>query len=216
MKQSSSRAGLALLTACLFLVLLTIASVSLVFFIQRKSSPDLEQGLQDVGHFYPSIKALRLLLTQPSARIHEPVRPVAHLTGKMPYDPKLERMQWEDEKGIAFIKNGLIYNNGRIMVLQDGEYFVYSQVYLRDHDCHSEVQTKGILHSVGRSRRGSQAEILMTKSNSCAVQKKLWFQTSYLAGTFPLFEGDELFVTISNTASVNYEEDKTYFGVFLL
>ncbi|GCC31576.1 hypothetical protein chiPu_0010036 [Chiloscyllium punctatum] len=143
-------------------------------------------------------------------------RPVAHLTGAKLNDGHLRYMEWETEEGLAFVKNGFIYQNGSLIVPITGRYFVYSQVYLRDENCLESNEL--IMHTVNkRTQTDSAPTILISKRIQCQPYvDHLWFQTNYVGGTFTLNKGDELFAHISDLTLLGFEENKTFFGALLV
>uniref|UniRef100_UPI00398E3120 tumor necrosis factor ligand superfamily member 15-like n=1 Tax=Pristiophorus japonicus TaxID=55135 RepID=UPI00398E3120 len=143
-------------------------------------------------------------------------RPMAHITGIKSSDGHLGYMEWEIEKGLAFIKNGFVYQNGSLIVPVTGQYFVYSQVYLRDTDF---VESNDLItHTVNKRTPTELAPTtLISKNVQCQPNiDRLWFQTNYVGGTFMLKKGDELFANISDLALVGIEENKIFFGALLL
>ncbi|XP_060697025.1 tumor necrosis factor ligand superfamily member 6-like isoform X2 [Hemiscyllium ocellatum] len=131
-------------------------------------------------------------------------------------DGHLRYMEWETEEGLAFVKNGFIYQNGSLIVPITGRYFVYSQVYLRDKNCLESNEL--IMHTVNkRTQTDSAPTILISKHIQCQPYvDHLWFQTNYVGGTFTLNKGDELFAHVSDLTLLGFEENKTFFGALLV
>ncbi|XP_067825722.1 tumor necrosis factor ligand superfamily member 15-like [Heptranchias perlo] len=186
---------------------LLVASFTLFIAIKKQSAVGLQLEEEEVDGS---------VLKASDPILYHSERPVAHLTGIKLNDGQLQYMEWETEKGLAFIKNGFIYQNGSLIVPVTGRYFVYSQVYLRDIDC---VESNYLItHTVSkRTQTDSAPMTLVSKNVQCQPNiDRLWFQTNYVGGTFILNKGDELFVNISDLTLVGIEENKTFFGALLL
>ncbi|XP_078406400.1 tumor necrosis factor ligand superfamily member 15-like isoform X2 [Cetorhinus maximus] len=138
------------------------------------------------------------------------------LKGTKSSDGRLRYMEWETEKDLAFIKNGFIYQNGSLIVPVTGQYFVYSQVYLRAKNC---VESNTFIrHTINKRIRTDLAPMtLISKTVQCQPNiGDFWFQTNYVGGKFTLNKGDELFANISDLALLGNDENQTFFGALLL
>uniref|UniRef100_UPI00358E495F tumor necrosis factor ligand superfamily member 14-like n=1 Tax=Myxine glutinosa TaxID=7769 RepID=UPI00358E495F len=152
----------------------------------------------------------------------------AHLTGK---DMDKDTMIWEDKHGLAF-RRGMEYRDGSLYIPQDGVYYVYSQVHFRYSGCENGYigldehnnPIKTVTHSVHCSDKdGSHLEaLLMSRHSACQVTANkdgdsgFWSQTSYQGGLFELKKGYRLNVIVSRKELVSPDENKTFFGAFLV
>ncbi|XP_060697024.1 tumor necrosis factor ligand superfamily member 6-like isoform X1 [Hemiscyllium ocellatum] len=187
-------------------VFLLIASLTL-FLVLKKQNP---------GRLLEEEEVEGSVLKASDPIQYHSERPVAHLTGANLNDGHLRYMEWETEEGLAFVKNGFIYQNGSLIVPITGRYFVYSQVYLRDKNCLESNEL--IMHTVNkRTQTDSAPTILISKHIQCQPYvDHLWFQTNYVGGTFTLNKGDELFAHVSDLTLLGFEENKTFFGALLV
>ncbi|XP_067868737.1 tumor necrosis factor ligand superfamily member 15-like [Heterodontus francisci] len=193
--------------SCLCAALLLVASFTLYLIIKKQNSAFLLLAKEEVEGS---------VLKASDSILYHSERPVAHLTGIKSNDGHLRKMEWETEEGLAFIKNGFIYQNGSLIVPVTGRYFVYCQVFLRNIDC---VESSFLVaHTVNkRTQTDSAPMTLISKNVWCQPNiDRLWFQTNYIGGTFTLNKGDELFANISDLTLLGIEEHKTFFGALLL
>ncbi|XP_008534626.2 tumor necrosis factor ligand superfamily member 15 [Equus przewalskii] len=158
-------------------------------------------------------------------------KPRAHLTvvrqtPTQPVKNQFPALHWEHELGLAFTKNRMNYTNKFLVIPEQGDYFVYSQVTFR-----------GTTSECGEIGQGSRlnkpdsiivvitkvtdsypepTQLLMGTKSVCEIGSN-WFQPIYLGAMFSLQEGDKLMVNVSDISLVDYtKEDKTFFGAFLL
>lgn len=135
-------------------------------------------------------------------------------------------LHWEHELGLAFTKNRMNYTNKFLVIPEQGDYFVYSQVTFRGttSECggisqRSQLNKPDSIIVVITKVTDSYPEptqLLMGTKSVCEIGSN-WFQPIYLGAMFSLQEGDKLMVNVSDIALVDYtKEDKTFFGAFLL
>ncbi|XP_067156809.1 SUN domain-containing ossification factor isoform X10 [Apteryx mantelli] len=155
--------------------------------------------------------ALEKLIGQKSESVKKEERKAAHLTG----NPKQQDLplEWEPISGHAFTA-GIQYRNQGLVINETGLYFVYSNVLFRGSTCNSQVLTH-VVYKRNPVSPGSQVLMEDKKINYCANQK-MWARKSYLGALFKLREKDSLHVNVSKIALVNFEESKTFFGLFKL
>ncbi|NXS51373.1 TNFL6 factor, partial [Brachypteracias leptosomus] len=122
-------------------------------------------------------------------------------------------LEWEPISGHAFT-NGIQYHDQGLLINETGLYFVYSNVLFRGSICTTQVLT----HIVYKKNPTSpDSHVLMEDKgiNYCTSQKT-WARKSYLGALFKLRKMDSLHVNVSKIALVNFEESKTFFGLFKL
>ncbi|XP_078406398.1 tumor necrosis factor ligand superfamily member 6-like isoform X1 [Cetorhinus maximus] len=191
---------------CLCAALLLVASLTFLILKKQNSAGFLLEDEEVEGS----------VLKASDPILYHSERPVAHLTGTKSSDGRLRYMEWETEKDLAFIKNGFIYQNGSLIVPVTGQYFVYSQVYLRAKNC---VESNTFIrHTINKRIRTDLAPMtLISKTVQCQPNiGDFWFQTNYVGGKFTLNKGDELFANISDLALLGNDENQTFFGALLL
>ncbi|NWR74642.1 TNFL6 factor, partial [Centropus unirufus] len=122
-------------------------------------------------------------------------------------------LEWEPISGHAFA-SGIQYLNRGLVINETGLYFVYSNVLFRGSVCSNQVLTH-IVYKKNPSSPGSHVLMEDKGINYCTGQK-MWARKSYLGALFKLRNMDSLHVNVSKITLVNFEESKTYFGLFKL
>ncbi|XP_059710633.1 tumor necrosis factor ligand superfamily member 6 [Haemorhous mexicanus] len=138
-------------------------------------------------------------------------RRAAHVTGN-PAQRELP-LEWEPSSGHAYT-SGIQYQERGLLVSEPGLYFVYSQVLFRGSACDSQL----LAHVVYKRNPASPGSLVLMEdraTNFCAGQR-MWARSSYLGALFRLRKMDSLHVNVSKIALVNFEESKTFFGLFKL
>ncbi|XP_064283584.1 tumor necrosis factor ligand superfamily member 6 [Passer domesticus] len=139
------------------------------------------------------------------------VRRAAHVTGN-PAQQDLP-LEWEPTSGHAYT-SGIQYHNRGLLVSEPGLYFVYSKVLFRGSACDSQL----LSHVVYKRNPASPGSLVLMEdkaTNFCTGQR-MWARSSYLGALFRLRKMDSLHVNVSKIALVNFEESKTFFGLFKL
>uniref|UniRef100_A0A8C0B3R5 Tumor necrosis factor ligand superfamily member 6 n=1 Tax=Buteo japonicus TaxID=224669 RepID=A0A8C0B3R5_9AVES len=122
-------------------------------------------------------------------------------------------LEWEPISGHAFT-DGIQYRDQGLVINETGLYFVYSNVLFRGSVCSSQVLTH-IVYKKNPASPGSHVLMEDKGINYCTSQKT-WARKSYLGALFKLRKMDSLHVNVSKIALVNFEESKTFFGLFKL
>uniref|UniRef100_A0A663LQJ7 Tumor necrosis factor ligand superfamily member 6 n=1 Tax=Athene cunicularia TaxID=194338 RepID=A0A663LQJ7_ATHCN len=143
--------------------------------------------------------------------VKKEVTKAAHLTGN-PAQRDLP-LDWEPISGHAFT-DGIQYRDQGLIINETGLYFVYSNVLFRGSICSSQVLTH-VVYKKNPASPGSHILMEDKGINYCTSQKT-WARKSYLGALFKLREMDSLHVNVSKIALVNFEESKTFFGLFKL
>ncbi|XP_067845857.1 tumor necrosis factor ligand superfamily member 6-like [Heptranchias perlo] len=203
-------------TVCIILVLnlvlLALAGLALgtVYLLDlRQELNEIKQGNGDKGPYAEKIIGIQNI-TKPS----KDLRAAAHITGYL-ITPCSNPLPWDDRKGHAFTR-GVLYKNRGLVVNETGLFFVYSKIYFRSHKCE---ESKNLQHIVfKRTDRYHKDMILMEtkKTNYCSVSGREWATNSYQAGILQLFKGECLYVNVSYPNLVNFDESKTFFGLYKL
>uniref|UniRef100_A0A8B9FHM5 Tumor necrosis factor ligand superfamily member 6 n=1 Tax=Amazona collaria TaxID=241587 RepID=A0A8B9FHM5_9PSIT len=122
-------------------------------------------------------------------------------------------LDWEPISGHAFT-NGIQYRDQGLVINETGLYFVYSNVLFRGSVCTSQVLTH-IVYKKNPALLGSHVLMEDKGINYCTGQKT-WARKSYLGALFKLRKMDSLHVNVSKISLINFEESKTFFGLFKL
>lgn len=138
-------------------------------------------------------------------------RCVAHLTGNP--NSRSVVLEWEDTYGIALL-SGVKYKKGGLVINDAGLYFVYSKIYFRGQSCNNQP----LNHKVYMRNSKYPGDLVLMeerKLNYCTTGQ-MWAHSSYLGAVFNLTSADHLYVNISQLSLINFEESKTFFGLYKL
>ncbi|XP_059998168.1 tumor necrosis factor ligand superfamily member 6 isoform X1 [Lagenorhynchus albirostris] len=209
-KRRGHNTGLCLLVM-FFMVLVALVGLGLglfqLFHLQKElaelrestSQRHTESSLEkQIGHPNPSSEKTEL-------------RKAAHLTGKP--NSRSIPLEWEDTYGIALV-SGVKYKKGSLVINETGLYFVYSKVYFRGQSCNKQPLNHKVYM---RNFRYPQDLVLMEgKMMDYCTTGQMWARSSYLGAVFNLTNADHLYVNVSEPSLVNFEESKTFFGLYKL
>ncbi|KAG2463550.1 TNF10 factor, partial [Polypterus senegalus] len=125
---------------------------------------------------------------------------------------------WENSEELTFQQGLMDYRDGEIIVLRDGLYFIYSQIYFWTTPQVKEFQQQPFLQYVYR-KTSYQDPVLLSK----AVVTKCWHEaaefdlfSSYQGALFELTQGDRIFLKVTDVTAVSLNEESTYFGAFIV
>ncbi|KAM7162897.1 tumor necrosis factor ligand superfamily member 6 [Macrochelys suwanniensis] len=211
-KQSNKRDGTCLCFLVVFLlVLLALAGVGLGMFqiVQLQKELAELRELTSTGPVLSSMEKRIGLLNVTAEKVV--IRKAAHLTGKA--DQKALPLEWVTTLGHAFTSS-IQYRHRSLVINETGLYFVYSKVFFRGKICNN-LPLDHIVFKQNPAYPASQVLMEDRKMNYCAAGK-MWARGSYLGALFNLTKSDSLYVNVSETALVNFEESKTFFGLYKL
>ncbi|XP_067892613.1 tumor necrosis factor ligand superfamily member 6-like [Heterodontus francisci] len=194
------------------LVLLALAGLALgtVYLIDlRKEIHEMKQGNGGKGPH-----AEKIIGAQNVTKPPKDLRTAAHLTGDA-ITAGSNPLMWDDHRGHAFTR-GVLYKDRGLVVNESGIFFVYSKIYFRSHKCEENKNLEHIVFK--RTDRYHKDLILMEtrKTNYCSVYSREWATNSYQAGIIQLLKGESLYVNVSYPKLVNFDESKTFFGLYRL
>ncbi|XP_008839596.1 tumor necrosis factor ligand superfamily member 6 [Nannospalax galili] len=138
-------------------------------------------------------------------------RSVAHLTGKP--NSRSTPLEWEDMYGIAMI-SGVKYKKGGLVINDTGLYFVYSKIYFRGQSCSNQPLSHKVY--MRNSKYPEDLVLMEEKMMNYCTTGQMWAHSSYLGAVFNLTSADHIYVNISQLSLVNFEEPKTFFGLYKL
>ncbi|XP_075040752.1 tumor necrosis factor ligand superfamily member 10-like isoform X2 [Mixophyes fleayi] len=134
--------------------------------------------------------------------------------------------QWNYNSPLAHMQN-MSYQDGHLKILQDGKYYVYSQIYFR----YPQNQNPSNPQDQKSTNLGQQLVQCVNKKTAYAtpilllkgVGTKCWapnaqygLHSVHQAGIFELRFGDEVFVTVSSLDMLYADETSSFFGAFRL
>ncbi|KAK7124816.1 hypothetical protein R3I94_019016 [Phoxinus phoxinus] len=209
-KADSSKSGV--WRVCGVFLAVTLCAAAAVCFTLNKSQSNQESGtgLRLTRDHFSHAK-----LTSKAA---------IHLTGG--YEPKDTTLDWKVDQDQAFSSGGLELVNREIIIPYDGIYFVYTQVSFHiscSADRPAEDDAVYMSHAVKRfSDSYASNKPLFSAIRSACVHasdtEELSYNTIYLGAAFQLRAGDRLSTETTSKLlpRVDYENGKTFFGVFAL
>nr|XP_017522865.2 tumor necrosis factor ligand superfamily member 6 [Manis javanica] len=209
-KRRDRSTGLCLLVL-FFMVLVTLVGLGLgmfqLFHLQKELAELREATSQ--RHVASSLEK-QIGPSNPSSENRE-LRKVAHLTGKP--NTRSIPLEWEDTYGITLV-SGVKYKKGSLVINDTGLYFVYSKVYFRGQSCNNWPLNHKVFM---RNSKYPQDLVLMEgKMMNYCTTGQMWARSSYLGAVFNLTSADHLYVNVSELSLVNFEESKTFFGLYKL
>ena len=108
-----------------------------------------------------------------------------------------EITDWDMENGYSLLEGGMIYNAGHLKVPEDGEYYVYAQLYFR---------------SGGRVRVFKNYEEPLTMLHYSHAPEG----SRYAGGAFRLKAGDTISLQVAMAVKLYMAPHQSYFGAFLI
>ncbi|XP_004425090.1 PREDICTED: tumor necrosis factor ligand superfamily member 6 [Ceratotherium simum simum] len=209
-KRRDHNTGLCLLVM-FFMVLVALVGLGLgmfqLFHLQKELAELRESTSQ---RHIPSSLEKQIGHPNPPSEKKE-LRKMAHLTGKP--NSRSIPLEWEDTYGIALV-SGVKYKKGSLVINDTGLYFVYSKIYFRGQSCNNQPLNHKVYM---RNSKYRQDLVLMEEKmmNYCTTGQ-MWARSSYLGAIFNLTSADHLYVNVSEPSLVNFEESKTFFGLYKL
>ncbi|KAM6219355.1 tumor necrosis factor ligand superfamily member 6 [Rhynchocyon petersi] len=209
-KRKNHNTGLYLLMM-FFLVLVTLVGLALAMvqlFHLQKELAELRKSISP-EHVASSLEKQVELSSLPSERRW--VKKVAHLTGNP--NSRSIPLEWEDTYGMTLL-SGVKYKKGGLVINDPGLYFVYSKVFFRDSSCKNQL----LNHKVYMKTTKYPEDLVLMEErmmNHCNTNK-IWSRSSYLGAVFNLTISDRLYVNVSALSLVNFDESKTFFGLYKL
>ncbi|XP_057228718.1 tumor necrosis factor ligand superfamily member 6 [Malurus melanocephalus] len=192
----------------LILVAFTGVGLSMYQIFHLEKELDELRESASAEHIPP---ALEKLIGQKQQSLRKEARKGAHLTGN-PAQQDLP-LEWEPISGHAYT-SGIQYRDRGLVINDTGLYFVYSNILFRGSACDSQL----LSHVVYKRNPASPGSLVLMEDkaiNYCTGQR-MWARNSYLGALFKLRKRDSLHVNVSKIALVNFEESKTFFGLFKL
>ena len=139
-----------------------------------------------------------------------------------------------DNRKLGYIRNGIRYKSGRLVVPFSGFYSVYSQVHFMKRN-NNNADVRKFLESQNYVRQdmstvghyiyrynviypnyGEQLLLQHFQTLCGDLDKPVVEHSSYLGSVVKLNAGDEIFVRVTNISIVHRDPSTTYFGVAML
>ncbi|XP_048473740.1 tumor necrosis factor ligand superfamily member 14-like [Rhincodon typus] len=199
----------------LMLVLLALIGDGLgAFYLWR-----LRSDVQEFSSMFLATKNTSLMVGSIQDMIfQDSEKPAAHVTGCNLSASGYGRLQWEHNKGIAFLR-GIDYKEGALVIKKSGHYFIYSKILLGEISC--DVERNGFLKQTVFKEGDAYPqpiELMAVRKFFCTGQSAdQWLDNSYLGAIFDFNEGDHVFIKITDKRLLKiFNHAETFFGAFMI
>nr|XP_039329239.1 tumor necrosis factor ligand superfamily member 11 isoform X2 [Saimiri boliviensis boliviensis] len=149
-------------------------------------------------------------------------QPFAHLTINATSIPsgsrKVSLSSWYHDRGWAKISN-MTFNNGKLIVNQDGFYYLYANICFRHHETSGDLATEYLqlmVYVTKTSIKIPRSQTLMKGGSTkyWSGNSEYHFYSINVGGFFKLRSGEEISIEVSNPSLLDPDQDATYFGAF--
>lgn len=128
---------------------------------------------------------------------------------------------WESKLGLAFLRN-LHYQEGALVIVQAGYYYIYSKVQLGGVGCPKGL-ARGLPITHGLYKRTprypEELELLVSRQSPCeqGTDSRVWWDSSFLGGVVHLDAGEEVVVRVLEERLIRLRDGtRSYFGAFMV
>lgn len=195
-----------------FMVLVALVGLGLGMFQLYHLQKELAELRESFSQRHTAASSMEKQTAHPSPpQEKKDTKKVAHLTGKS--NSRSNPLEWEDTYGIALV-SGLKYKKGNLVINDTGLYFVYSKVYFRGQSCSNQPLTHKVY--MKNSKYHQDLMLMEEKMMNYCTTGQMWARSSYLGAVFNLTSADHVYVNVSEISLVNFEESKTFFGLYKL
>nr|KAF6370925.1 TNF superfamily member 11 [Myotis myotis] len=149
-------------------------------------------------------------------------QPYAHLTINATDIPsgshKVSLSSWYHDRGWAKISN-MTFSNGKLIVNQDGFYYLYANICFRHHETSGDLDTEYLqlmVYVTKTSIKIPSSHTLMKGGSTkyWSGNSEFHFYSINVGGFFKLRSGEEISIEVSNPSLLDPDQDATYFGAF--
>lgn len=145
-------------------------------------------------------------------------KPFANLMGSSQTLDQDNVVQWLNNSGETVTRN-MSHSNGRLLVEEEGYYYIYSKMTLEVKDCsffqHQVLKdTKAYGKPIRLMNSKRHCGIHMFAEESSLVLEELW--NSFLAGIFHLQKGDKIYVKLESRERRHPAPADNMMGAFLI
>ncbi|XP_004680187.1 PREDICTED: tumor necrosis factor ligand superfamily member 11 [Condylura cristata] len=150
------------------------------------------------------------------------MQPFAHLTINATDIPsgshKVSLSSWYHDRGWAKISN-MTFSNGKLIVNQDGFYYLYANICFRHHETSGDLATEYLqlmVYVTKTSIKIPSSHTLMKGGSTkyWSGNSEFHFYSINVGGFFKLRSGEEISIEVSNPSLLDPDQDATYFGAF--
>lgn len=135
-----------------------------------------------------------------------------------PGSHKVSLSSWYHDRGWAKISN-MTFSNGKLVVNQDGFYYLYANICFRHHETLGDLATEYLqlmVYVTKTSVKIPSAHTLMKGGSTkyWSGNSEFHFYSIHVGGFFKLRSGEEISLEVSNPSLLDPDQDATYFGAF--
>ena len=125
---------------------------------------------------------------------------------------------WYHDRGWAKISN-MTFSNGKLIVNQDGFYYLYANICFRHHETSGNLDAKYLqlmVYVTKTSIKIPSSHTLMKGGSTkyWSGNSEFHFYSINVGGFFKLRSGEEISIEVSNPSLLDPDQDATYFGAF--
>ncbi|XP_078090781.1 tumor necrosis factor ligand superfamily member 14-like [Mustelus asterias] len=179
----------------------------------------LRSDVQEFSSMFLANKNTSLIVGSLQDKIfRDSTKPAAHVTGCNCSASGYDRLQWEHNKGFAFLR-GIDYKEGALVIKKSGHYFIYSKILLGEITC--GVERNGFLKQTVFKEGAAYPqpiELMAVRKFFCTGEKPdQWLDNSYLGAIFDFNKGDQVFIKITEKKLLRISNNaETFFGAFMI
>uniref|UniRef100_A0A7M4DY92 Tumor necrosis factor ligand superfamily member 11 n=1 Tax=Crocodylus porosus TaxID=8502 RepID=A0A7M4DY92_CROPO len=131
---------------------------------------------------------------------------------------KVNLTSWHHNKGQANLSN-MTFIDGRLIVNQDGFYYVYANICFRHHETSGNLTRKGLqlmVYITKANFKTKRADVLMKGGSTkyWSGNSEFHFYSVNVGGFFKFKFGEVIGIQVSNPSLLDSSQEATYFGAF--
>uniref|UniRef100_A0A7M4DY42 Tumor necrosis factor ligand superfamily member 11 n=1 Tax=Crocodylus porosus TaxID=8502 RepID=A0A7M4DY42_CROPO len=189
--------------------------------LMSESCKNMEQAIQGAMQ---KVRAtiMEAPWSNPSKKNKPEKQPFAHLIIDDKNIPtgtrKVNLTSWHHNKGQANLSN-MTFIDGRLIVNQDGFYYVYANICFRHHETSGNLTRKGLqlmVYITKANFKTKRADVLMKGGSTkyWSGNSEFHFYSVNVGGFFKFKFGEVIGIQVSNPSLLDSSQEATYFGAF--
>lgn len=125
---------------------------------------------------------------------------------------------WHHDKGQANLSN-MTFNDGKLIVNQDGFYYLYANICFRHHETSGNLTKRGLqlmVYVIKTNLKIRRFDVLMKGGSTkyWSGNSEFHFYSVNVGGFFKLKSGEMISIQVSNPLLLDSSQEATYFGAF--
>uniref|UniRef100_A0A7M4DYF8 Tumor necrosis factor ligand superfamily member 11 n=1 Tax=Crocodylus porosus TaxID=8502 RepID=A0A7M4DYF8_CROPO len=194
--------------------------------LMSESCKNMEQAIQgamqkvQLQTYLGAVHEITVLAVLPKNKPEK--QPFAHLIIDDKNIPtgtrKVNLTSWHHNKGQANLSN-MTFIDGRLIVNQDGFYYVYANICFRHHETSGNLTRKGLqlmVYITKANFKTKRADVLMKGGSTkyWSGNSEFHFYSVNVGGFFKFKFGEVIGIQVSNPSLLDSSQEATYFGAF--